>query len=269
MEILIHKDHGCYGYGTISFEIHRNGCCNTKDGYKTIQRDGYMRKIISLHCMIHGQSEHKFLQNLKTTKEQLFNLFNISDTKDSEYLVKNIEPWICFSEALELVLYFGEDKPVLKEKTVKSNTKHRLTWTHHSKHRFDGTPATYRYWDVKDKTKLVICSIINLDCLEQTFPELGYKFDQNWGCYDNPKVPELILNEPFKASREYDYSDEEKKVIIEKEQRKIEEEECKQKELEERKNTPGYCRLCGAEHAEYIPFEGMYMCHECYWDRKY
>lgn len=275
MEILIHKDTGCCGHGTISFDIHRNGWCDrnksteTKDEYKTtIQRNGYMRKIIPLHCMIHGQSEYKVLQDLKTTKEQLFNLFGISDTKNSEYLVKNVEPWICFSEALELVLYFGEDKPVRKEKTVKSNTKHRLTWAHYSKHQFDGTPATYKYWDVKDKTKLIICSI-HLDYLEYTFPELEYKFDRYWCCCDNPKIPELILNEPFKASREYDYSDEEKKVIIEKEQRKREEEERKRKELEERKNTPGYCHLCGAEHAEYNPFEGMYMCDECYWDSKY
>ena len=48
-----------------------------------------------------------------------------------------------------------------------------------------------------------------------------------------------------------------------------EEEERKRQELEERKNTPGYCRLCGAEHAEYIPFEEMYLCRDCYYDMKY
>lgn len=275
MDILIHKDTGCCGSGTISFEIHRNGWCDenksieTKHEYRaTIQRNGYMRKIIPLNCMIHGQSEYKFLQDLKTTKEQLFSMFSVTDIENNDYLIKDVDPWICFSEGLDIVLYFGEDKPVLKERTVKSNTKHRLTWAHHNKHQFDGTPATYKYWDVKDKTKLIICSIW-LQYLEHTFPELEHTFDHNWACYNNPKVPELILNEPFKAIREYDYSDEEKRVIIEKEERKREEEERKQKELEERKNTPGYCHLCGAAHAEYNPFEGVYICHECYWDSKY
>ena len=73
--------------------------------------------------------------------------------------------------------------------------------------------------------------------------------------YDIKIIKIIKKYEPFKAIREYDYSDEEKKVIIEKEQRKREEEERKRKELEERKNTPGYCHLCGAERAEYIPFE--------------
>lgn len=275
MDILINKDTGCCGRGFISFEIHRNGWCDrctsteTDSAFKsTIQRKGYMRKIIPLICTIHGQSEYKCLQDLKTTKEQLFSMFSVTDIKNNNYLIKDVDPWICFSEGLDIVLYFGEDKPVRKEKTVKSNTKHRLTWTHNSKHQFDGTPATYKYWDVKDKSKLIICSI-RLEYLNYTFPELEYKFDCNWGCYNNPKIPELILNEPFKAIREYDYSDEEKRVIIEKEQRKREEEECKRQELEKRKNTPGYCHLCGAEHAEYIPFEDMYMCHQCYWDSKY
>ena len=274
MEILIYKDSGCCEKNYVSFEIHRNGWCDrctskeTNNRFKsTIQREGYVRKIIPLTCSIHRQSEHKFLQNLKTTKEQLFSMFSIPKDIKNDYLIKDIDPWICFSEGFDIVLYFGTDKPVLKEKTVKSNTKHRLTWAHYSKHQFDGTPATYKYWDVKDKSKLIICSIW-LKHLNYTFPELEYKFDHNWMCY-NSKVSELILNEPFKATREYDYSDEEKKVIIEEEKRKREEKERKRKELEERKNTPGYCHLCGAKHAEYIPFEGMYMCENCYRNSKY
>lgn len=29
------------------------------------------------------------------------------------------------------------------------------------------------------------------------------------------------------------------------------------------------CVVIGAPDAEYNPFEGMYMCDECYWDSKY
>ena len=277
MEILIHKDTGCCGRGFISFDIHRNGFndIQSKDIFTrefdiTIQREGYVRKVSSLHCTIHGQSEHKFLQDLKTTKEQLFDMFgvNADEAKEHDCLIKDIDPWICFSEGLDLVLYFGEDKPVRKEKTVKSNTKHRLTWTHYRKHQFDGTPATYKYWDVKDKSKLIICSI-SLDHVNYIFPELEYKFDHYWACYDEPKIPELIMNEPFKASREYEYSDEEKAEILEKERKEREAKERAERELWERKHTPGYCNFCGAEHAEWIPFEGLWLCESCYYDLKY
>ena len=61
----------------------------------------------------------------------------------------------------------------------------------------------------------------------------------------------------------------EKEAIAEAKRIAEEEEERKRQELEERKNTPGYCRLCGAPDAEYIPFEEMYMCRDCYYDSKY
>ena len=277
MEILIHKDTGCCGKGFITFDIHRNGFNDVKptdifesEFQKTIQREGYIRKVSSMCCYIHGQSEHKSLQDFKTTKEQLFDMFgvNADEVKEHDYLIKNIEPWICFTDNLDILLYFGEDKPVIKEKTVKSNTKHRLTWSHYLKHKFDGTPATYKYWDVKDKSKMIICSI-SLDHLNYIFPELEYKFDHCWAFKKEPVVPELIMNEPFKASREYEYSEEEKAKIIENERKIQEEKEKLSLELLKRKNTPGYCNLCGAEHAEYIPFEGIWMCNNCYWDSKY
>ena len=277
MEILIHKDTGCCGKGFITFDIHRNGFNDVKptdifesEFQKTIQREGYIRKVSSMCCYIHGQSEHKSLQDFKTTKEQLFDMFgvNADEVKEHDYLIKNIEPWICFTDNLDILLYFGEDKPVIKEKTIKSNTKHRLTWSHYLKHKFDGTPATYKYWDVKDKSKMIICSI-SLDHLNYIFPELEYKFDHCWAFKKEPVVPELIMNEPFKASREYEYSEEEKAKIIENERKIQEEKEKLSLELLKRKNTPGYCNLCGAEHAEYIPFEGIWMCNNCYWDSKY
>jgi hypothetical protein len=66
-----------------------------------------------------------------------------------------------------------------------------------------------------------------------------------------------------------DCTDDEKAAIAKVEQLKQQEEERKWIELEKRKNTPGYCHLCGAEHAEYIPFEEMYLCENCYYDLKY
>ena len=277
MEILINKDTGCCGSDFITFDIHRNGFNDVRienifesEFETTIQREGYVRKISSLHCYIHGQSEHKFLQDFKTTKEQLYEMFDINsdEVKKGNYLIKDIDPWICFSEAFDIILYFGKDKPIRKEKTVKSNTKHRLTWTHNSKHKFDGAPATYKYWDVKDKSKMIICSI-KLDMLNCIFPELEYKFDCHWAFREEKKFPELIMNEPFKASREYEYPDDEKAEVLEKERKEREAKEKAERELEERKHTPGYCRYCGSEHAEYIPFEGEWMCRDCYYDMHY
>ena len=63
--------------------------------------------------------------------------------------------------------------------------------------------------------------------------------------------------------------EEENAAIVEAKRLAKEEEERKRQELEERKNTPGYCHLCGAPDAEYIPFEEMYMCRDCYYDSKY
>lgn len=275
MDILINKNKDYLGDGFVMFEIHRNEWCDANlsneinfEFKTTKQRDGYMRKIIPLCCFIHGQSEYKFLQNLKTTKEQLYNFFNVPDNNDMTFLVKNVNPWICFTEDFDIVLYFGDDKPIIKEKTVKSNTKHRQTWAKSSKQQFNGTTVTYKYWDVKDNSKMIICSV-DLKHLKLTFPDIEYQFDEYWSFQDNPKLPELILNEPFKATRDYDYSEEEKKEILEKERIANELKQQQIEEWEKRKNTPGYCSICGAEHAEYIPFEGRYLCHDCYWDSKY
>ena len=56
---------------------------------------------------------------------------------------------------------------------------------------------------------------------------------------------------------------------MEEAQKELEEKEKAARELEERKHTPGYCRYCGSEHAEYIPFEGEWMCEDCYYDIHY
>ena len=114
---------------------------------------------------------------------------------------------------------------------------------------------------------MIICSI-SLDHINYIFPELEYKFEYSWAFREPPVVPPLVKNEPFKASREYDYSDEEKAEIIEKQRIEREAKEKAERDFEERKNTPGYCRFCGSEHAEWIPFEGMWLCEDCYYDLK-
>ena len=105
--------------------------------------------------------------------------------------------------------------------------------------------------------------------LNYIFPELEYKFDCHWAFREEKKFPELIMNEPFKASREYEYPDDEKAEVLEKQRKEREAKEKAERELEERKRTPGYCSYCGADHAKYIPFDGVWMCSDCYYDSKY
>lgn len=84
------------------------------------------------------------------------------------------------------------------------------------------------------------------------------------------KCCEILYNvDPIDLNESWDWTDEEKAAIAEEKRIKEEEEERKRQELEERKNTPGYCHLCGSEHAEWIPFEGMWLCEDCYRDLKY
>ena len=80
---------------------------------------------------------------------------------------------------------------------------------------------------------MIICGT-ELNCINSIFPELEYKWTFNIG---SRIIPELIMNEPFKASREYEYPDEEKEEIIEKKRKELEEKEKALRELEERKHT--------------------------------
>ena len=103
--------------------------------------------------------------------------------------------------------------------------------------------------------------------LIRLFNELFEKsyYHENW-----LKCCEILYNmDPIDLNDSWDWTDEEKAAIAEAKRIADEEEERKRQELEERKNTPGYCHLCGAPDAEYIPFEEMYMCRDCYYNSKY
>ena len=235
-----------------------------------IQRDGYMRKTSHAMLFFHSEPEMKSIRTYHTTPKEMYSFFNIDIDNHQKQYINNVDPWLCFTEDSHLVLYFGKDKPIRKTKTVKTLTKHRRRWEHRDMNfKNPGAPHTYDYWSVKEPSKMLICDLW-LNELERIFPELLYK----------PVVlvdrQPLINNEPFKCSDEYDYSAEEKAEMVRIENEKKEAERKRLEEIERRKELPGYCDICGQEHAEYVqdPFQyamngyiiHRWLCRYCYND---
>ena len=236
-------------------------------GYDIVKRNGYMREPNDMMLFFHYPADMKSIQDGHTTPDDVFKFFNIDTKKEGNQYIRNIDPWLCLTENYDLVLYFGDDKPIRKEKTAKTMTQHRKFWASHNKWNWEGKPETYSYWEVKDKSKLIIADISHdfVSC----FPELKYK--------PIPlQIVDLSLNEPFKCSDNYDYTDSEKYEIIRKELEAKAEQERYKAEIEERKQTPGWCSYCGLHKAELIanPYDyeinGVinmeYICEDCYQD---
>ena len=245
------------------------------DGFKMVeeQREGYMRELhdcMLLHFRYKPEDPYdiKYIWNHHTTPEEVYKFFgyDIYNLKNEPIYIENVDPWLCFTQNNDLVLYFGKDKPILKTKTSKIFTKHAKIWTNH----FRDNKGTYeyKYWDVKDKSKLLFCG---QTAIERVFPEFDWS---NIDPYGN--CAKRIDLGVFRASDPYDYSDEEKQEILKK---RAEEEERKRQykeELEKRKHTPGYCCRCGCENASYVrhPYDyDMYgnenyvwLCNDCYSD---
>lgn len=247
------------------------------DGFSMVeeQREGYMRELHD--CMLlHfrekpiDQWQIKHIWNYHTTPEEVYKFFgyDIHNLKNEPIYIENVDPWLCFTQDNVLVLYFGEDKPILKTKTTKIFTKHAKIWANHLIFKENKGVYEYKYWDVKDKSKLLFCGQSSIDCV---FPEFDWSNIDPYG-----KCIRLIDLGVFRASDTYDYSEDEKQEILRK---RAEEEERKRQykeELYKRKHTPGYCCRCGCEGASYVrnPYywdmynESHYewLCNRCYED---
>ena len=253
----------------------RNGYAD--DGFSMVeeQREGYMRELHD--CMLlHfrekpiDQWQIKHIWNYHTTPKEVYKFFgyDIHNLKNEPIYIENVDPWLCFTQDNVLVLYFGEDKPILKTKTTKIFTKHAKIWANHLIFKENKGVYEYKYWDVKDKSKLLFCG---QSSVEQVFPEFDWVNIVPYG-----KCIRLIDLGVFRASDPYDYSEDEKQEILRK---RAEEEERKRQykeELYKRKHTPGYCCRCGCEGASYVRnlyYWDMYneshyewLCDRCYED---
>lgn len=183
----------------------------------------------------------------------------------------------------EIVIYDGDETldPIRKTKKVKTLCKWYKEWG--KRYYFyqsigeNSDGIEIKGWVFKPGSKYVICSSFHfLDDLKyKLIPEYFVgELDKLYKIHYEPqywkKANEMLYNtDPIDLNESWDWTDEEKAAIAEAERLKQEEAERKRIELETRKNTPGYCRFCGAEHAEYIPFEEMYLCRDCYYDMRY
>ena len=247
------------------------------DGFRIVeeQRKGYMRELHD--CMLlHFREKPKDPYEIKhfwdyhTTPEEVYKFFgyDIHNLKNEPIYIENVDPWICFTENNDLVLYFGEDKPVLKTKTTKIFTKHAKIWANHSIFGENKELYEYKYWDVKDRSKLLFC---RQSSVERVFPEFNWTNIVPYG-----KCIRFIELGIFRASDPYDYSDEEKAEILRKRSEEEERQRQYEEELERLKQTPGYCCRCGCEDASYVrnPYywdmynESYYewLCDSCYND---
>lgn len=188
-----------------------------------------------------------------------------------------------FTKNGEIVIYDADvtPDPVRKTKQVKTLCKWYKEWGR--KFSFyelkEKNPDGFDVdgWEFKKGSKYVICTSFHFlqDLKYRLIPEyfigeLDELYGQSYYHSTWLRCCEILYNvDPIDLNESWDWTYEEKKAIAEAKRLADEEEERKRQELEERKNTPGYCRLCGAPNAEYIPFEDMYMCRDCYYNSKY
>lgn len=190
---------------------------------------------------------------------------------------------ICFTTNGEIVLYDSNKTkdPIRKSKIVKTNCKWFKEWG-----------KSYSYYQLKEQnpggfevkgwkfpvgaeyikcTSFHFITDLRLHLIPERFKgdflELAIKAAYNHEAW--LEINELLYQmNPIDLNECWDWTDEEKEEIRKAEEEKIRKEQEAREELERRKNTPGYCSLCGADHAEWIPFEGMWLCKDCYYDMK-
>lgn len=218
----------------------------------------YGKSIISRKrcCLFHDHT------NDKSDTKKVLEMFDAHVTDkgwEAQTVVENINPYICYLNH-NLVVYFGEDKPVLKSKSVKSCTPGYKKWTGWN-WKNPKEKETYYYVEVNEPEKLFIFGNT-------------YHFDSM--TEENKHETLEVVNEQYVCR--YDMTQEEwekhmqVKIQKDKEEKKRREEWAA--ELERRKQTPGYCSCCGAENAHltvdpyYAEMEGDYtpvwLCHWCY-----
>lgn len=190
----------------------------------------------------------------KEETKKVFELFGrvLPEKWEKVILAIDINPYVMRLN-YNLVVYFGEDKPQLFTKTVKSCTKEYKRWTKNNYKEYK--PETYAYVKVKEPEKLFIFGntydFNNCEIIEQSGDSIIARFDLSQEMYEK-LASERIAKEKAEMKRRQDYA----------------------AELERRKELPGYCSCCGSEHAHltvnpfnaemYGDFTPVWLCMRCY-----
>ena len=204
-------------------------------------------------------------------KEKLHKMLHvIKDGKNHKYSV-NFS--MCFTSNCRVVLYDNTTSvnKGRKSKICNKRTPLLKTWGNQF-HYYDKKdfPATIDYWDIKGD--YIICNICQFRDLNNIIPEyikdnpersklLDYSLvldDYNEKKLYNKKCEMLYAIDPIDLNNSWDYTEEIKQQMKEEEKRKKEFERDQYLKLVERRNTPGYCSICGCDHAEYIVDQCVY-----------
>jgi hypothetical protein len=253
-------------------------------------------KSKGLYIRPHLSGEYVFENRLNGWKYMLKVIMGFDDEQTNNILntynkvVASSMPLKCvFTDLGEIVLYNPEKtkdpKPITK--ICKTQNKFFKEW---------GEPLIYnslkekypdgivvRGWKFEKGSEYIICDTFHgplEDYRNYLIPELykgkllekiNNKYNDKIlsGEYFKEVCEELYNLGSIDLSSSWDYTEEEKEQIriqVENEIRKKQEE---QEKLERRKHTPGYCSICGAENAKYIPFIEEYRCECCFNDMFY
>ena len=217
--------------------------------------------------------------------EQIYDILNTYDKK----VVGSVPLKCCFTDTGEIVLWNPEKTkdPVPVSRICKTNCKFLKEWGkpllfYSLKEKYpDGIPV--RGWKFERDAEYVICDSFHgpvEDYKDFLIPELFT--GKLLKVFNNQNSQYIMSGERFRdlctelynlgpidLSKSWDYTDEEKEQLRKEAEEKARKEQEAKEELERRKNTAGFCHLCGADHAEWNPFEGMYMCSDCYNDMFY
>lgn len=202
---------------------------------------------------------------------KMFGVDNIENCDSAVYkyldcaiLSNDVNPYVMVINR-RCVVYFGDDIPKVKSKTVKIKTKHYQRWTGNTIYK-ENKPETYFYVDVKEEGKLFFFFAANYDFIN------GERLIE----FNESKL--YLLNQvTYDYIARLDYTDElfNQKLSekIKKEKEKFEEERKRIEEIERLKQTDGYCDHCGAP-AKYVvnPYQKEinnaivleWLCDSCY-----
>ena len=187
---------------------------------------------------------------------------------------------VCFDGCGRLVFYDADaPEPVRITKTLRTQSKFYKEWTTYSLYSYsDPWPRKVHGWKFKKGTKYAIVDIRTTD-LFQLLPieydklELGKKScctREQW----LERCDALYALDPIDLNTSWDRTPEEKTAIKKEIDRIRAEKQAKREELERRRRTPGFCSVCGCEHAELVDDPYMYemygthnkvwLCPDCY-----
>lgn len=187
---------------------------------------------------------------------------------------------VCFDGCGRLVFFDASaPAPVRITKTLKTESKFYKEWTTYSLYSYsDPWPREVHGWKFKKETKYAIVDV-NPEYLFQLLPieydklELGKKTccsREQW----LERCDALYALEPVNLETSWDRTPEEKDAIKSEIDKIRAEKQAKREEFERRRRTPGYCSVCGCEHASLVadPYaEEMFgekrmvwLCPDCY-----